>query len=267
MQGVSPLIAAQITDTHLLAASEGELLGLPTAKSFAAVIRRLKEVEPQPDLLLLTGDLSQDETVASYERLAAAVAPLGIATHWIPGNHDRLDFMAKVLCEPPISTERSLQVGGWHLILLDSSVAGKVHGRLSLESLQWLDEQLQNFQDLPTLVGLHHPPLDIASAWIDRSRLQNPEDLFAVLDRHPQVRLTIFGHIHQDFRSKRGGVCYMSSPSTSVQFRPQCQQFRLDNLDPGFRLLFLYPDGSFETRIERVPLGESVSPNLSATGY
>lgn len=265
MQGASPLLVAQITDTHLLAASEGTLLGVPTTESFAAILGRIQSLARQPDLLLMTGDLSQDETPASYARLAAAVGALGIPTYWLPGNHDRPELMEEILCEPPISTAKVLQVGAWQLILLDSSVPGQVHGCLSERSLQWLDAQLQLHPELPTLVGLHHPPFKIDSAWIDGSRLKNPEDLFAVLDRHEHVRIVVFGHIHQDFARERRGVSYLASPSTCVQFQPQSPRFSLDDLAPGFRLLSLQPDGSFETHVERVPL--AVRLDLSATGY
>lgn len=267
MQGSSPLLVAQITDTHLLAAGEGELLGVPTAESFAAILGRLQALKRQPDLLLLTGDLSQDETPTSYERLAAGIAPLGIPAYWLPGNHDRPELMEKILCTPPISPAKSLQAGGWQLLLLDSSVPGQVHGCLSERSLQWLDEQLQACGDRPVLVSLHHPPFEIDSAWIDRSRLQNPEDLFAVLDRYDCVRAVVFGHIHQDFSCERRGVRYLASPSTCIQFQPRCRQFRLDtSCTPGFRLLYLEASGRFETHVERVPLG-AVKLNLSATGY
>ena len=266
MQGSSPLLVAQITDTHLLAASEGKLLGVPTAESFAAILGRIQSLERQPDLLLLTGDLSQDETPASYERLAAEVGTLGIPTYWLPGNHDCPELMTEILCQPPISPAKTFQAGGWRSILLDSSVPGQVHGCLSDRSLQWLEAQLQLHPDVPTLVGLHHPPFEIDSAWIDYSRLKNPEDLFAILDRHAQVRVVVFGHIHQDFSYERRGVWYLASPSTCVQFQPRCRQFSLDDLAPGFRLLSLEADGRFETRIERVPLG-AVRLDLSATGY
>jgi len=265
MQGSSPLLVAQITDTHLLAASEGTLLGVPTSESCAAILGCIRSLARQPDLLLMTGDLSQDETPASYERLAAEVGALGIPAYWLPGNHDCSQLMEKVLCKPPISTAKVLQAGGWQFILLDSSVSGQVHGCLCDRSLRWLDAQLQRHPDLPTIVSLHHPPFKIDSAWIDQSRLKNPEDLFAVLDRHTQVRIVVFGHIHQDFARDRHGVRYLASPSTCVQFQPQSQRFCLDDLAPGFRLLSLRADGSFETHVERVPL--TVRLDLSATGY
>jgi Icc protein len=95
--------------------------------------------------------------------------------------------------------------------------------------------------------------------------LQNSEDLFAVLDRHPQVKLVIFGHIHQNFQQQRQDVEYLGTPSTCVQFEPQSSNFSLDNMQPGFRLLDLYPDGTWKTQVERVVYGHQL--DLAATGY
>ncbi|NEP81399.1 MAG: hypothetical protein F6K17_09110 [Okeania sp. SIO3C4] len=67
-----PVLVAQITDTHLFAdPTEGKMYGLPTESSFLKVLEKLKQLQPQPDVLLLTGDLSQDETSESYQRLAS----------------------------------------------------------------------------------------------------------------------------------------------------------------------------------------------------
>jgi Icc protein len=144
-------------------------------------------------------------------------------------------------------------------------VPGKVQGELSLESLEWLDDQLQLTAATPTLIGLHHPPLLVGSKWLDTSALQNPENFFAVIDRYPQVKLVIFGHIHQEFECQRRGVYYLSAPSTCIQFAPHSQDFSLDRAQPGFRLFALYPDGRFETKVERVNF--SYQLDLSVRGY
>jgi Icc protein len=58
----------------------------------------------------------------------------------------------------------------------------------------------------------------------------------------------------------------MASPSSSVQFKPRSQQFALDEMQPpGFRLLWLYPDGKFETDVKRVEFNYRL--DLAATGY
>jgi len=246
-----PLLVAQITDTHLFAEVEHKLLGLPTTDSLQAVLERLAKLQPRPDILLLTGDLSQDGSYKSYKRLQDLLIPFGIPTYWLPGNHDSLPIMQQVLRQPPISAEKSFQAGGWHFLLLSSWVPGRVHGQLSQDSLEWLELQLQLVSDKPTLIGLHHPPCLVHSDWLDTIKLRNPEDFFAIIDRYPQVKLVVFGHIHQAFNYQRHGVRYLGSPSTCFQFQPRSVDFALDQNQPGFRLLALSPDGTYETRIER----------------
>jgi Icc protein len=261
----SPFLVAQITDTHLFAGESQELLGLPTAKSLNAVLNCLQKLQPQPDLLLLTGDLSQDETVESYCRLYQSLLPLKIPVYWLPGNHDIPFLMDQVLNTAPISAEKTFQQGGWNFVLLNSAVLGRVEGKLSSQSLNWLEQQLQANPQRPTLLALHHPPFPIGSDWIDGINLQNSADLFAVLDRYPQVKLVLFGHIHQEFDHWRHSVRYLGTPSTCVQFKPNSANFALDQLKPGFRLLYLYPDGNYSTQIERVDCVHQL--DFAATGY
>lgn len=265
MTHASSLLIAQVTDIHLFANTSKELLGLPTAKSFQTVRDKLQSLFPQPDILLLTGDLSQDGKPETYEYLQNLLKPLGIPTYWLPGNHDQSLVMEKILNQTPISSQKSFQAGGWQFLLLNSAVPGYVHGQLSAESLDWLDLQLKLTQERPTLIGLHHPPFLVNSDWLDGSTLQNSEQLFEVLDCHPQVRLVIFGHIHQEFKRSRCGVCYLGCPSTSIQFLPESKTFSLDETELGFRLINLYPDGTFKTNVERVAYPHQL--DTAAIGY
>ncbi len=261
----SPLLIAQVTDIHLFATPSQELLGLPTRKSFHAVLERLQKLRPHPHLLLLTGDFSQDETPESYQYLQDLLKPLGIPTYWLPGNHDQPVVMEQVLNQAPISPEKSFSSGGWQFLLLNSAVSGSVHGQLSPESLDWLENQLQQTSERPTLISFHHPPFAVNSDWLDRLSLRNAEALFAVIDRHPQVRLVVFGHIHQEFSRLRHGVHYLGCPSTCFQFMPKSETFGLDSIEPGFRLINLYPDGSFQTQVERVAFSHQL--DTAALGY
>ncbi|QZZ23504.1 3',5'-cyclic-AMP phosphodiesterase [Leptothermofonsia sichuanensis E412] len=265
MKLLSPLRVVQITDIHLFADTSQRLLGLLTLDSFQAALRQIMALEPRPDLFLLTGDLSQDGKPESYEMLRNLLTPLGIPTYWLPGNHDALASMEQILSNEVISPQKSFAVGGWHFLLLNSQVPGCVHGYLGVETLTWLDEQLQLIGDRPTLVGFHHPPFKVGSDWLDGSTLKNPSALFSVLDRHPQVKLVLFGHIHQEFSSQRRGVFYLGAPSTCIQFEPESEEFALGDEYPGFRLLYLYPDGNWLTTVERV--NYSHQPDLAATGY
>lgn len=259
------LSIAQITDIHLFADENKELLGLQTTQSFQAVIQGLQMLEPQLDLILLTGDLSQDGTPESYERIQNLLSPLATPTYWLPGNHDCISAMQQVLTHEPFFPHKAFTYKGWNFLLINSRVPGRVNGHLSLAELKWLDLGLKCMGDRPTLVALHHPPFRLNSDWLDSSILENPEELFIVLNRYIQVKLVLFGHIHQEFHHQRNGVHYLGSPSTSIQFQPYSVNFSLDYQQPGFRLLNLYPDGSWQTRIERVDYTYQL--DLAATGY
>jgi Icc protein len=261
----SSLLIAQITDTHLFASAETSLLGLQTSESFQAVLEQVMTLERRPDLFILTGDLSQDRTTESYKQLAMLLQPLGIPVCCIPGNHDCPTTMQALLTGAPFVPEKSLRLGGWQLILLDSSVPECVHGALSPENLDWLEQELSQVPDIPTLIALHHPPLQIGCQWMDRIGLTNAQDFLEVCDRHPQIKLILFGHIHQEFSHDRNGVTHLGTPSTCVQFKPNTPDFTLDEQPPGYRLVILYPNGDWETQIQRIAY--SCDLDLTAAGY
>lgn len=261
----SPLLIAQLSDLHLFATPDRELLGLNTFSSLEVVLKELKQLPQRPDQLLLTGDLAQDETAIAYQHIQSLIAPLKIPTYWLPGNHDHLSTMESTFTHPTFQPNKSFRMGPWHFLLLDSSVAGKVYGELSPKSLNWLDQELQQCQPCPTLIALHHPPFAIKSDWLDQIGLQNSDDLFAILDRHPHVKLVIFGHIHQQFEHQRHNVHYLSTPSTCIQFAPHSKTFALDQAQPGFRLLHLHSNGTFESEIQRVIFSQTL--DFSAKGY
>jgi Icc protein len=263
VESSSSFLVLQLTDTHLFADEEGVMAGMQTVKSFQTIIERILALPHQPDLVLLTGDLSQDESAGSYHRLREAINALGIPAYAIPGNHDVIPVMAPILQGGQFRAGRSLQQQ-WNLVLLDSVVPGQIAGRLAETELAFLDEQLAAYPNLPALVTLHHPPCLINSTWMDDIGLLNAEEFFAVLDRHPQVKLVVFGHIHQNFEGERKGVRYLGAPSACVQFKPRSETFSLDETLPGYRLLTLHSDGQFDTIVQRVPFEGAVLKPLAS---
>jgi Icc protein len=247
-----PLHVAQITDLHLFSDRNKRLMGIDTAASLQKVLSCLRQLRHPQDLLLLTGDLSQDETPESYELLVDLLSPWDIPSYWIPGNHDDPSLMEQILKTPPFFTDKVVEAGNWSLILLDSTVTGWVSGQLSPSSLDWLEWQLERSRHRPTLIGLHHPPFAVNSEWIDSIALQNPDDFFAIVKGHPQVKLVLCGHVHQNFCHQQKYLRCFTTPSTCVQFKPGSAEFAVDSAQPGLRLFNLYPDGTWETKVMRV---------------
>lgn len=241
----------QITDSHLFADPAGVLLGLPTDESLRAVVAQVCAEQSGVDLILATGDISQDASEVSYQRFSELVAPIRAPMRWLPGNHD--DARVQRACSAGQDWMQAVtDLPGWRIVLLDSAVPGKVHGYLEPGQLALLEQALGTAGERHVLVCLHHHPVPTGSAWLDTIGLRNADDLFAVLDRYPVVRGLLWGHIHQEVDSVRKGVRLLATPSTCIQFAPHSQNFALDTRLPGYRWLRLCPDGQIETGVSRL---------------
>lgn len=259
------LLLVQLSDSHLFAEADGRLLGMDTADSLRQVVRQVLDEQLTIDLVLATGDLSQDGSVESYRKFRELTETIAAPTRWFPGNHDELAPMREV-CGGADLLDPVVDLGGWRIILLDSTIPGAVPGQMSAEQLALLDEALNAARDRHVLVAFHHHPVPIGSQWMDRIGIRNPHDLFAVLDRHPQVRCLLWGHVHQEFDRMHGDVRLLASPSTCVQFAPGSEDFCVDSQAPGYRWLRLFPDGRLETGVSRVT-GIDFQVDYSVKGY
>lgn len=257
----------QISDTHLFADSDRDLLGIATAESFQAVLDAITEL-PQPyDVVLATGDLSQDHSADSYQRFARmASAALPKPIHWLPGNHDHRVLMQNELLAAGIRPEMQLVSEHWQVILLDSQVYGTPHGWLSHLQLEQLEAALQQHPEKHALICLHHHTFPIGSIWLDQHDLKNANDFLAILARYPQVKAVLCGHVHQEYDQYHQGIRFLTSPSTCIQFKPLSVDFSLDSMSPGWRYLQLYPDGRIATQVWRLDPGQ-FAPDLQSTGY
>jgi Icc protein len=145
------------------------------------------------------------------------------------------------------------RLGAWGVVLLDTHIDGDASGRVAPQELARLDTDLRACADAPVLVCLHHLPVPVGSAWLDAVGLQNGPELLAVIDRHPQVRAVLAGHVHQEFDAQRGAVRLLATPSTCAQFAPRTPGCVMDRRPPGYRWLSLFEDGTLETQVEWLP--------------
>lgn len=224
---------AQLTDIHLFAGVEQSLVGIETEASFQDTLATVKKTIPQIDFLLLTGDLTQDGSTNSYDRLRQSLNRFGIHSYCLAGNHDDLPIMKACLPSEYVHLSRAVDVGKWRILLLSSVVVGAVHGYLATSELTWLKETLNAYPDRPTLIAFHHPAVPLGSRWIDGISLENQDEFWAICDRHPQVEVVVNGHAHQEFdqiyETPHNSVRCLVTPSTCVQFESQNHKFQIDS--------------------------------------
>lgn len=253
----SYLSILQLSDLHILAAPEDKMLGINTEHYFHACLeqavrlrsRQAFAAKPHFDLILLTGDLAQEPTPASYRRILASIQAYQTPCVCLPGNHDDYALMQKVFNTDSINCRKQVLLGNWQLISLNSQIPGKPGGRLSNEELDFLGSCLSENPDRHALIAIHHHCWETKSPWMDTMIIENSGELLAITDKYPQVKVITTGHIHQIMDIKTASLRVLGVPSTCFQFTPGSTEFSVSNTAPGYRLIDLYVDGRVESEV------------------
>lgn len=227
----------QLTDTHLYGDSDRRHYDrIDTTAALRAVLERLRDLEGI-DLVLHTGDASDDGSVDSYrllhELLDPFAADLGAQLAVTMGNHDLPAEYAKVAGVGDHGgpwQDRLVEVPGRdgapvaRVIVLDSTVPGAGYGHLDAEQLDWLRDVLAgghratsgvesgsageagaHASSAGTVLAIHHPPLGAPTALLQGLRLDNPDELAEVLTGS-DVRVVLSGHYHHEMDGSIAGI-------------------------------------------------------------
>ncbi|MBS1264464.1 MAG: 3',5'-cyclic adenosine monophosphate phosphodiesterase CpdA [Acidimicrobiaceae bacterium] len=227
LQAGSPILVlvliAQISDCHIRD-SVGMFGGLvDTSETLARVVDHLNGLNPAPDVVLATGDLTDDGTEIQYSMFLDLVAGLEIPLLPLPGNHDVWDAFRSAFADrlpATIAEGHCSYVVDSHpvrLVGLDTLIPGRHDGRFHEGHEEWLDAVLQVQPDRPTLVFTHFPPFKSGLTFMDLSGLDGADRLRSVLERHPQVKLLVAGHIHRPIQTTIGSTLVSVCPSTGNQ--------------------------------------------------
>ncbi len=263
----SQIKVLQITDTHLFKGKDESLLGVNTWSGYQAVLDAVIAGQEHYDLIIATGDLSQDHSVQAYQHFAEGIRRLSAPCVWLPGNHDFQPAMYDTLAKAGISQSKHVLLGDrWQMLLLDSQVYGVPHGMLSEFQLEWLEKALAAYPERDTVILLHHHPVASGCSWLDQHSLRNSHQLDMILQNYPRAATLLCGHIHQEMDEIWQGRRVLASPSTCVQFKPHCSGFTIDSVAPGWRWLTLAPGGKLDTAVCRLNTREFL-PDLASEGY
>jgi len=237
-------LIAQVTDCHLPADPQQHYRGINPYKNLQVLLQKVKKLKP--DLLLASGDLSEDGSRGSYVALKRLFKPLGLPVFALPGNHDDAELLAEFFPGSPVEGVEVSEHGPWQIIRLNSCLPGKPEGRLSENTLAELENLLMNHTQRPRLIAVHHQPITVGSPWIDKYRLFDPEAFLKLIDQYTGVKAVVWGHVHQVFEADRNGTAMLGGPSSAINAQPGMNRFTADSTGPACRWLELRLDGTIK---------------------
>jgi Icc protein len=245
----------QVSDCHLPGDRMQSYRGINPHDNLGTLMERVRNFEP--DLLLASGDLSEDGSAASYQGVKACLDLPLVPVLALPGNHDDPVLLAEYFPGSPVDSISVTDHSGWRLVRLNSCLPGRPEGRVSDAALEDLENFLDGPDQRPVIIALHHQPVFIGSPWIDKYSLINPERMLALIKRHESVRAVTWGHIHQVFDADRDGTRMLGCPSSAINGQRDAQRFSADTLGPAARWLDLYDNGSLKTGILTIKAGQA----------
>ncbi|HEY1414101.1 MAG TPA: phosphodiesterase [Rhodopila sp.] len=229
------MLICQLTDLHVRARGVAANRVSETNMLTERACRAVAALKPRPDLVIITGDLTESGGEAEYANLSAILErTLPMPVYVIPGNHDQRENLRAGLAHlPGIEGDADwvqYTIDGYpvRLVLLDTLVPGASHGELSAGQLEWLDQTLSAQPSKPTLVGMHHPPFVTGIPHMDRIALRNGNAFASLIARHRQVERIVCGHHHRPVVGKCAHATASIAPSVAHQV-----ELTFDPADPG----------------------------------
>jgi 3',5'-cyclic AMP phosphodiesterase CpdA len=224
------VLVAQITDIHL-----GYDPGNPdeyNRQRLNRTLAALKAMVPAPDLLLVTGDIADNgDDRDSYQRFAEAIAELPFRVCPAMGNHDSREIFREVFPD-------TADAGGYiqyaiddlpvRILVLDTLETGRHGGGYDEVRAAWLEARLAEAPGRPTMLALHHPPIETGLSWMT----ENPDAewvrrLRPIVEAHPNIVAMVSGHLHRPIVTRWAGTALAVCPSTAPQVA-----LDLEEMDP-----------------------------------
>jgi Icc protein len=222
------MLIAQISDIHITRGGLPAFGIADTLSSLQEVIGELNRLDPTPEAVIISGDISDDGSPESYAIVGQLLTELNMPFYLTPGNHDQKQNLANAFADHDYLATALEQSGGdaicytvdtypVRLIGLDTVITGEHGGGLNENRLDWLDKTLSQNPSKPTLIFMHHLPCVSSIVGMDTEPFVNSAAFARLIARHDQIQRITCGHLHRPIASQFGSTVLTVSPGVGMQ--------------------------------------------------
>ena len=214
------VLIAQMTDIHVGFAPDERPEELNLTR-FRATFQRLLTGPNRPDMLVLSGDITDHGDAESFAKTAELLKDCPFPVIPLVGNHDSREGLLGAFPQVQPAEGGFLHYVidaplGLRIICLDTLEDGRHGGAFCEARARWLADRLAEAPDQPTLIFMHHPPVVAGIDWMDPAPGEAwMERLRAVLTGQSQVLAIHCGHLHRQIVTRFAGIPLGVTPSVA----------------------------------------------------
>ena len=212
------MLIAQICDIHIGFAPDDRPEELNHIR-FRATLDRILSGPNEPDMLVVSGDMTDRGDIASFEKTARLLADCPFPVWPMVGNHDSREGLLHAF--PQVRADNGfihyvIERDGIRIVLLDTFEPGR-HGGAFCEARQaWLAAQLDAAPGTPTLIFMHHPPVVSGIQWMDPDPGEDWVRRFGeAVEGRRQILAIHCGHLHRPLATTFRGIPLHVTPSVA----------------------------------------------------
>ena len=214
-------IICQISDVHFIDSFKKLFNQIDTTLKFKKTINFCNKLNPQPDLYIFSGDLIQDKS-EYYKNFINISNHLQKPYYLMMGNHDVRNQLHKFISNKSLMDSNgyinfSLNNHPIKIICLDTAIDNMIEGEITIETMKWLKDELNKDLNKPTIIFMHHPPIDIGSQLFDNIKCKNGNEFLQLTKEYQNISKIVFGHVHCKFNINVENQELLSCPSSSFQ--------------------------------------------------
>ncbi|WP_410012341.1 metallophosphoesterase [Sodalis sp. C49] len=228
----------QITDSHLRSTPGATIHGYNTYEGLTSVIDVIIDHHNFAcEALLVTGDISDDGSHASYRLALQQMKRLSLPIYYLGGNHDNAINLAAVFgAEKNVGKIEALLCDDWQFICVDTVQNNQDSGFLSAQAQETLRRQIAGGEKNNIALFMHHHPVAVGIPLVDDCMLLNGEDIIALCQAHDEIKALCCGHAHTEYQEIQNNCMISVCPATSFQWQDGARTLLTEN-KRGFNIL------------------------------